>query len=150
MWPQKPPIIFPMRQDKPSPQFSLAIPNHQKTVSPRATVRLRAHGGPWSDKIEVLVDTGAIISVFTKSWCEIIGLELKKGSCVKLGTAGKSEVQVYIHTVDMQIRDEVLRDIHVGFREEEKSTSLLGMIDVFDSFEVNFRVRKLNTSFTRE
>lgn len=139
-----------MRQDKPSRQFSLAIPNLQKIVSPRATVRLRAHDGLWSDKIGVLVDTGAIISVFTKSWCEIIGLELKKGTCIKLGTAGKSEVEVYIHTVDMQIRDEVLRDIHVGFREEDQNISLLGRIDVFDSFEVTFRVRRLDTTFFRE
>jgi hypothetical protein len=97
-----------------------------------------------------LVDTGAVISVFTKSWCDALGLELKKGSCVKLGTAGKSKFRVYIHTVDMQIDDEVLSDIHVGFREEEKGTSLLGRIDVFDSFEVNFRLRRLNMTFFRE
>ena len=141
------PINFPITEKEPTLQVRKAIPTLSKIKKPLAKVRLKTTNGQWSPKIQVLVDTGAVISVFTKSWCDVIGLKLENGECVTLGTAGKSKILIYIHTVDIQLDGEELNGIHVGFREEEKGTSLLGMIDVFDSFEVNFKVKQTRNEF---
>jgi hypothetical protein len=143
-------ITFPIKEREPTNlQLRNAIPG-LKIKEPQGIVRLKTSIGQWSPQIQVLVDTGATISVFTKSWCDAIGIELKNTDhCASLGTAGGSKLLVYIHTVDMRIGNEVLSNIHVGFQEGE-GTSLLGRIDVFDVFEVNFRLKPLEVEFIRE
>ncbi len=131
-------------------QFRTAIPSVRKIVDPIAQVRLRAPNKKWSDKFAVLVDSGAVVSVFTKSISDNLGLTLESGKPIELQTAGKGNVTVYIHKLDLQIGDETLERIHIGFQEKEKGTSLLGRIDVFDAFRINLSVRGLDTIFLRE
>jgi hypothetical protein len=142
-------IDFPIKETEPYLDLRDAIPG-LKIKEPLGIVRLKTSAGRWSPQIPVCVDTGATISLFTKSRCDFIGIELKNTDhCLPFSAAGGSEVLIYIHTVDMQIDNEVLSNIHVGFHEGE-GNSLLGRIDVFDAFEVNFRLKQLEMKFIRE
>ncbi len=108
-------------------------------LRPVAEIAIKDVEGNWK-YISVYVDSGADISVFQRSFGELLGLNIEEGRYAKFGGVGGGEVETYIHEVTMKINDDIL-SAEVAFCKNHKDRipSLLGRWDIFNLFEVCFR-----------
>ena len=127
-----------------------AIPNLQKDFTAIAEIRLRQKAQAWGPKGQAIIDTGATISLFTKSWCEQLGLELEKGKRVQIGTLGTEAIFAYVHVLDMKIGDFEINDMHIGFLEKEKGSSVIGRHEILSRFDARFNLGEDVVSFTSQ
>src|ERR1035437_847855 len=118
-----------------------AIPNLGEDFTAIAEIRLKQKKNEWSRGIQAIIDTGATISLFPKEWCEELGLELESGKCVPLETLGTEKTHVYVHILDMKIGDVELEDMHIGFLEKEKGSSVIGRHEILSKFDARFNLR---------
>jgi predicted aspartyl protease len=88
-------------------------------------------------RIYAIVDSGAVISLFPKSICDLLGLKYEEGKKASLISATCEEIPVRIHRVKIGI-GRIEFDARVGFSEVEKVPHLLGRLDVFDKVEIKF------------
>ena len=124
-----------------------AIPNLEKDVTAVAEVRLRPKTKDWSPKIHAIIDTGATISLFPKSWCDELGLRLEEGKRLPLTTHGTEQVYAHVHILDMKIGHVELNDMHIGFLEKEKGSSVIGRHEILSKFDARFNLRDDVVSF---
>lgn len=87
--------------------------------------------------LDVIVDSGAVVSLFPRSVCELLGLEFSRGKKSSLKTATGESMPIRIHVAKIQIDDFSL-EARVGFSEKEKVPYILGRLDIFDKIEVRF------------
>ena len=104
--------------------------------------------GGWQE-FWVDVDSGAVVSFFNKDDCKTLGYELKDGSFCEIKSVGGTVMPCYIHSLDMKIGDEIIT-ARVAFSDTPKHGLLLGRLDVFNYFEVDFRGKTLDTFFARD
>jgi len=90
-----------------------------------------------SVKLYALVDSGAVISIFPKSICDLLGLMYESGEKASLFTATREEIPVRVHRVVVRIGD-IEFEARVGFSEVEKIPHVLGRLDVLENVEVRF------------
>ena len=107
-----------------------------EVLRPVVEVYLKTKQGNWFN-VSVYVDSGADVSIFPSTVCEILGLNLKKG--VKSSVTGVSgeEIKIFIHKVWVKIGGKELQ-IRIGFAEREDIPYLLGRTDVLDHFDITF------------
>lgn len=55
--------------------------------------------------VDVIVDSGAVISIFPRSLCELLGLVFEDGRRASVRSATGEEIRVRIHRVGMRIWD---------------------------------------------
>jgi len=84
-----------------------------------------------------MVDTGAVISLFPKSVCELIGLKYEDGEETLLVSAAQEKIPIRVHRVTIRI-GEIEFKARVGFSEMEKVPHVLGRLDVLDKVEIRF------------
>ncbi len=106
---------------------------------PIAEIAIKDNNGNWK-YISTYVDSGADISVFQRSFGELLGVDIENGQYAKFGGAGGGEVEVYIHKVTLKLGEYVL-DIRVAFCKKHKSRTpnVLGRLDLFHVFEIHFK-----------
>ncbi len=86
-------------------------------------------------EISVVVDSGADISLFSKRIGDIIGINVEDGQERRFrGIAG--ELIAYVHKIPMKIGDKEI-DVTVAFALADVP-NLLGRLDIFDTFDLNF------------
>src|ERR1035438_3806686 len=118
-------------------------------AKPVARVFLLSEAGTWIE-FRARVNSGAVISLFNKSECEILGLELEKGQpCQLKGAAGNHPLDTFVHPVKMSIGGDTF-NTRVAFAIDDEHEQLLGRLDVFESWEVDLRGKLPYTSLTRE
>ncbi len=88
-------------------------------------------------KLFATIDSGAIMSVFPKSVCELLGLEYEEGEKAFLLSATRHEIPVRVHEVTVII-GEIEFKARVGFSDEENIPHVLGRLDVIDKVEIRF------------
>ena len=88
-------------------------------------------------RLYAIIDSGAVISVFPKSICDLLGLEYEKGKEFSLISAAHEEISVRVHNARIKI-GEIEFDARIGFSKIEKVPHLLGRLDVFDKVEIKF------------
>jgi hypothetical protein len=126
----------------------LSSPYFGRIAKPIARVSLKKKSGDWQE-FWVEVDSGAAISLFNKSDCDLLGYRLQDGwVCELQGVTGHS-IHCYVHNIDMKIGEEVIK-AKVAFSDSDKHRLLLGRVDVFDSFEIDLRGKTLDTFFGRD
>ena len=96
------------------------------------------------------VDSGAPLSVFNKSDCELLGYRLKEGKYFHISSVIGSSIPAYIHEVEMKVGKEIIIPVKVAFTDGLNHKQLLGRINIFDTFQVLFRGKILETSFVKE
>jgi len=96
-----------------------------------------------------MVDSGAIVSLFNKEDCELLGYELKKGRYCSLKGMGGNPLDCYVHMIDMKIGEEEI-NANVAFSDSPKHELVLGRVDVFDKFEIDLRGKTLDTFVARD
>lgn len=97
---------------------------------------LKAADGTWF-KIFPYADSGADFSLFPRSVCKALGLNLKSGQRALIGgISGRPQV-VYIHRVQMRIGVKEF-SARVGFAFSDRLPYLLGRLDILDQFDIRF------------
>jgi len=97
--------------------------------------------------VDVVVDSGAVVSIFPRSLCDLIGLVFEDGKRASVRSATGEEIRILVHRVGMRIGDFVF-DAQVAFSEVENIPYVLGRLDVFDEVEVRFE--RDGTSFVKK
>lgn len=97
--------------------------------------------------VNVLVDSGAVISIFPKSLCDLLGLIFEEGRGASVKTATGEEIPIRIHEIKMRIGD-INFDARVAFSEIENIPYVLGRLDILDKIIIKFN--KDGTSFLIE
>ena len=97
--------------------------------------------------IDVIVDSGAVVSIFPRSLCDLIGLVFEDGKRASVRSATGEEIRIRIHRVGIRVGNFVF-DARVAFSEVENIPYVLGRLDVFDEVEVRFE--RDGTSFVKK
>lgn len=101
---------------------------------PTARVYLQSGKGEWF-AFWVHVDSGADISLFTKSDAKILELELYQGEYRPIVGIGEIMIPAYVHKVKMKIGDTIL-NVNISFAESDEVPRLLGRTDIFKHFKI--------------
>lgn len=112
---------------------------------PTARVYLQSKKGEWF-AFRVYVDSGADISLFTKSDAKLLELDFYQGEYRPIVGIGKILIPAYMHNVKMKIGDTIL-NVNVSFAESDEVPRLLGGTDVFKHFKITFNEQNLKTIF---
>ena len=97
--------------------------------------------------VDVVVDSGAVISIFPRSLCDLLGLVFEDGKRASVRSATGEEIRIRVHRVGMRIGNFSF-DARVAFSEVENIPYVLGRLDVFDEVEVRFE--RDGTSFVKK
>jgi len=104
---------------------------------PVVEIYLKTKENQWL-KASAYADSGADITIFPKSICEILGLRLHEGQESTIKGVGGEEIKIFIHKITMRINEEEL-DIRVGFAEREDIPYLIGRTDILTHFSILFK-----------
>lgn len=94
----------------------------------------------------VLVDSGAEISLFTKSDAELLGFSLKRGKKVNIGSVSGDRVLAFLYPVVMKIGEEKFK-VKIAFSERDDTPRILGRNPIFSYFFVVFDDKNKKTIF---
>lgn len=94
----------------------------------------------------VLVDSGAEVSLFTKSDAELLGLSLKKGKRIYVGSVSGDKILAFVHPVVMKIGEEKFK-VDIAFSGKDDTPRVLGRNPIFSYFFVIFDNKNKNTIF---
>ena len=112
---------------------------------PKVTIFLYSIQKEWRG-FQVYVDSGADMSLFTRSDAEFLGISLTQGEYHPIAGVGRVLVPAYVHEVKMKIGDLVL-DVKVAFADSDEVPRLLGRSDVFTHFKITFAEQNLEIIF---
>jgi hypothetical protein len=87
--------------------------------------------------VDVLVDSGAVISIFPESLCDLLGLTFEEGKRASVKTATGEEIPIRIHKIKMRIGDFSF-DARIAFCEIENIPYVLGRLDIIDKIGIKF------------
>lgn len=87
--------------------------------------------------VDVLVDSGAVISIFPKSLCDLLGLTFEDSKRASVKTATGEEIPIIIHKVKIRIGDFNF-DARIAFCEIENIPYVLGRLDIIDKIGIKF------------
>ena len=112
---------------------------------PIAHVYLQSKKGEWF-LFYPYADSGADVSLFTRSDAELLNLELLEGEYRPIMGIGKFMLPAYIHTVCMKVGD-LQFDANVAFANSDEVPRLIGRETIFKKFKITFDEAKLQTVF---
>ncbi len=116
---------------------------------PVASVKIQ--GKETSDWTRFLfkIDSGTTITVMNKGDCEQLGLNYEDGEKFSLRTALGS-IPCRVHKVSMKIGDNIVNDVRIAFAEIPIAELLMGRLEIFEKFGVEFRGKICKTIFHPE
>ncbi len=94
----------------------------------------------------VLVDSGAEVSLFTKSDAELLGFSLGEGKKIDVGSISGDKFPAFLHPAVIKIGEEKLK-VEVAFSEKNDTPRVLGRNPIFSYFFVIFDNKNKNTIF---
>lgn len=109
-------------------------------LRPVASLEFKSGSGEWIE-IRMYIDSGADMTLIPLSFGRLLGLALRKEDIKHLRGVGGGEVPVIVARVDIRM-DDVEFPIDVAWTLEEDVPPLLGRLDVFDRFDVEFKQHK--------
>ncbi len=128
----------------------IAFPQDPDTKVPVLDVFLRTREGQKTREFFV-VDSGADVSMATRSLCDVLGLRWDAGTEVELrGIVPREECRLMarLHPVEIYVRDADRRfTIPICFADSDDAPLLLGREGFFDAFGIYFDKKNLLTRF---
>ena len=98
-------------------------------------------GGRWQ-RVEAYVDSGAFYSVFKVGFAVALGIDWQKGEKIYVQVGDGGLIPVYLHTVDLQLRQHRFSG-RIGFSDRlGVSFNLIGRIPLFEHFIICFDDRQ--------
>jgi hypothetical protein len=86
----------------------------------------------------IQIDSGAVVSLLRRSVADLLGLDLKAGREITLGSVGGSEVTAYVHNLDCQFGEQLRLTAPFAIAEREDVPNLLGRLGIFDQLQIDF------------
>ncbi len=97
----------------------------------------------------MLVDSGADISIITRSFGELFGHNVEKGKPIQFEGIGKEEITAYIHKMNLRIgKHEIEIDVAIA-NNDDVAYNVLGRKDIFNLFEIQFKNKDESTHFIK-
>jgi hypothetical protein len=112
---------------------------------PTARIFLQSTKNEWY-AFRVYIDSGADMSLFTKTDAKLLGLDLYKGEYRPIIGIGKTLIPAYTHKIKMKIEETTL-SVNVSFADSDEVPRLLGRTDIFKHFRITFNEQNLETIF---
>jgi hypothetical protein len=112
---------------------------------PTARILLQSTKNVWY-AFRVYIDSGADISLFTKTDAKLLGLDLYKGEYRPIIGIGKTLIPAYTHKIKMKIEETTL-NVNASFADSDEVPRLLGRTDIFKHFKITFNEQNLETIF---
>jgi hypothetical protein len=112
---------------------------------PTARILLQSTKNEWY-AFRVYIDSGADMSLFTKTDAKLLGLDLYKGEYRPIIGIGKTLIPAYTHKVKMKIEETTL-NVNTSFADSDEVPRLLGRTDIFKHFTITFNEQNLETIF---
>ena len=103
---------------------------------PAIYVYLRSTKKNWY-LFDAYLDSGADLSLFTRSDCEFLGHNLSKGKKRFIGGISGGLIRVFVHKVPLKI-GEIVINAEIAFAEIEEVPRLIGRKTIFPCFRICF------------
>ena len=126
--------------------FRLSLKEKKMISFPAVAVSLIKRDSEEEFSFLVLIDSGAEVSLFTKSDSQLLGIPLDKGEKIEIGSASGDKFSAFLHPVILKIGDERLK-IKVAFSEKDNVPRILGRNPAFSYFFIIFDNKNQNTIF---
>ena len=126
--------------------FRLSLKEKKIISFPAVTVSLIKRDSKEEFSFLVLIDSGAEVSLFTKSDSQLLGIPLDKGEKIEIGSASGDKFSAFLHPVILKIGNERLK-IKVAFSEKDNVPRILGRNPAFSYFFIIFDNKNQNTIF---
>ena len=126
--------------------FRLSLKEKKIISFPAVTVSLIKRDSKEEFSFLVLIDSGAEVSLFTKSDSQLLGIPLDKGEKIEIGSVSGDKFSAFLHPVILKIGDERLK-IKVAFSEKDNVPRILGRNPAFSYFFIIFDNKNQNTIF---
>lgn len=94
----------------------------------------------------VYIDSGADMSLFTRTDAKLLGLNLYEGEYRPIVGIGKTLIPAYTHKINMKIEETTL-NVSTSFADSDEVPRLLGRTDIFKHFKITFNEQDLETIF---
>ena len=128
--------------------FSLSFGDGRVKTFPAIHLSLRKENSEDEFSFLVLVDSGATISVFTKSDAELLGLVLENGErCLMEGVSGERFL-AFLHSVVVKIAGQQIQ-VRIAFSERNDTPRVLGRESIFSHFFIIFDEKGGSTIFIK-
>ncbi|MDI6813969.1 MAG: hypothetical protein QMD10_10565 [Desulfitobacteriaceae bacterium] len=112
---------------------------------PIVHLHVRSGGGEWY-LFYPYVDSGADISLLTRSDCGLLGLKLREGAYRPVLGIGRIEIPAYVYEVPVRIGDEEFQ-VRIAFADSNEVPRVLGRSEIFRRFRITFDEVDLKTVF---
>lgn len=93
------------------------------------------------------VDSGAVVSLLSRSCAELLGLRLEDGQRVELSTVGGRATVAYVHQIQTIFSEQIAYPVRFAISEKEDVPSLLGRLDVIATLQTDLDATLLETAF---
>jgi hypothetical protein len=110
---------------------------------PTARILLQSTKNEWY-AFRVYIDSGADMSLFTRTDAKLLGLDLYKGEYRPIIGVGKTLIPAYTHRIKMKIEETTL-NVSTSFADSDEVPRLLGRTDIFKHFKITFNEQNLET-----
>lgn len=94
------------------------------------------------------VDSGAVVSLLCRSVGELLGVAPEAGRRLVLTGVGRIENEVFVHELTARVGDGPPLPTRFAIAASEDVPNLLGRLDIFDRFQVDFDPSLQETRFT--
>ena len=112
---------------------------------PVADVEVRVAPGPWRI-IRAIVDSGAVLTLFKRSFGDLLGLDVERGKPVDVQGSGRGKLKTYLHSVEIRIHTTAI-SLQTAFASTDTPPNLLGRQGLFDQLDIFFHHRRKQTCF---
>jgi predicted aspartyl protease len=126
--------------------FRLSLKERKIISFPAVTVSLIKRDSKEEFSFLVLIDSGAEVSLFTKSDAQLLGIPLDRGEKIEIGSASGDKFSAFLHPVILKIGKEAFK-IKVAFSEKDNVPRILGRNPTFSYFFIIFDNKNQNTIF---
>ena len=126
--------------------FELSLKKGKVITFPAINLNLFKRNSGEEFSFLVLVDSGAEISLFTKSDAELLGLALKAGQGINIGSVSGDKILAFLHSIVIKIGEEEFK-VDIAFSERNDTPRVLGSNPIFSHFFVIFDDKNKNTIF---
>lgn len=104
---------------------------------PVADVEFKAENGDWIED-HLYIDSGADITLVPLSFGKLLGFDIIKEEIVELYGVGGRGIPVIFNQIDVRIGNYEFK-MRVAWALIEEVPPLLGRLDIFDNFHINFK-----------
>lgn len=126
--------------------FKLSLEGGKVSTFPVIDISLVKKNSDEEFSFLVLVDSGAEVSLFSRSDADLLGISFEQGKRIDIGSISGEKFLAFVHPVIIKIGKEEL-EIDVAFSEKDSVSRVLGRNPIFSYFFVIFDDKNKNTIF---